>query len=78
MYFFFGVVLIYAAFRVVYWYLDDPAPGLHALEALGLAVVAGGLGALVTGHAMWVVIQISRSSLGWLRAKRAKLKGVDR
>lgn len=74
----FGVLLIYAAFLAMGIYLEDPAPGLRAVEWIGLAVVTGGLGTLITGHAVWVVIQLSRSGLGWLRAKRAKLKGVVR
>ena len=67
----FGVLLIYAAFLVVRMYLDDPAPGLRAVQMIGLALTAGGIGTLITGHAVWVVIQLSRSGLGWLRAKRA-------
>ena len=70
MWFAFGVLLIYAAFLAMGTYLDDPAPGLRAVEWIGLVVIAGGLGTLITGHAIWVVIQLTRSGLRWLRAER--------
>ena len=67
----FGVVLICASFLVMGKYVDDPAPGLRAVQTIGLALVTGGIGTLITGHVVWVVVQLSRSGLGWLRAKRA-------
>lgn len=74
-----GVLLIGVAFIEARMFIDDPPPGLRAVGTIGLDVLVGGIGALITGNVIWLVVQMLREAVGGVRARRVtKYKGVAR
>jgi asparagine N-glycosylation enzyme membrane subunit Stt3 len=72
----FGVILIGAAFIETRMFIDDPPPGLRAVGTIGLVVLVGGIGALITGYVIWLVVQTLREAVGWVRARRVARSAV--
>lgn len=78
-FFVFGVLLIGAAIVETWRFVDDPAPGLRAVQTVGIALLIGGTGTLIAGYVIWVVVQMLRDGLAWARARRvARRKGAVR
>lgn len=72
-----GATLIIAAVLVIGRYVDDPAPGLRAVLTVGLALLFGAIGSVITGQAIWVVVSMTRAAWRWTRAQRvARLRRV--